>query len=920
MILKSDIFLFLYNKIKAILLSFSDSNTYTKNNHNLKIKAQYISILVTILLTECSTKHNTLMTRTYHNITSKYNIYFNGNESYKKGIKKMNEALKNDYTTLLPIFPFPNAASSSSASSEMERTIKKSYKVIALHSITAKPEFKHGIHTKRQKELYNKKEYNKWIDDAYLLIGKASLMKGDDMSATGAFRYNIKEFPKENTADETQIWLARTLIIKEEYMEAEDILSHESENKELSKKLISLLYATYADYYIHKKRLNDAIPKLEIAAKEARDKRSRLRYTFILGQLYQLTGDMAKATSKYLKVIKMSPPYEMTFNARVNLAGTYETGGSGVENIRKQLYKLLKDSKNKEYLDQVYYALANLDFKEGNIDKALVNYSLSVVKSVSNQRQKAKSYLAMADINYNQKDYLKAQAYYDSAMTNIDETFPDYDKISARAKSLKRLADNLNTVSFEDSVQFVAKMSENERNMFIDQIIAKVKEKEAEEQKEKQEQLLEQQQNMLSANDMEQSSNQNQTDAGGKWYFYNPSSKSFGQTEFQMKWGRRKLEDNWRRSIKKSIALSDDTEESEDNDKQVNAKKKTLSNKSRDYYMVNLPINDSLMDVSNNKIRKSLYSSGIIYKDELSEYKLSAKQFDDLVRRYPTNPIAALALYQLYILNRQMENSSKADEYKSILLSKFPESNYAKLLTNPNFIKELEEKENAVGQLYESAYDDYNAGNFSSSVSKANEGLTNYPNHKLTPKFLFIKALSTGKLTDIETLRKELNALIKSYPKSEEANASKDIIALMDVQHPEVKEAEDQVIAKEIYKPAAENDKHFFAMIVQSKKVDQNQLVFNLINFNLDNYANSNLTVKADNFGTNSQIIVVREFKSKTEAMNYFNAANKNKNIMKDIGSGVVTSFIISEINMATLKQDGSENRYMNFFKDNYGR
>ena len=870
-----------------------------------------------ILSIGCSTKKNTLVTRTYHNITSQYNIYFNGNESYKKGIKKMNTELKNDYTSLLPVFPFPNSSSATSANPDMERTIKKCSKVIVMHSITAKPEFKHGIRTKRQKMLYNKKQYNNWIDDAYLLMGKASLMKGDNMSATGSFRYILKEFPKENTSDETQIWLARTLIIKEEYLEAEEILSNMAEKKKFPKKLVSLLNATYADYYIHKKRLNDAVPKLEIAAEMARDKQSKLRYTFILGQLYQALNQMPNATASYLKVIKMNPPYEMNFNARVNIAGSFESGQAGVENIRNQLYKLLKDTKNKEYQDQIYYALANLDMKEGNTDKAIDNYRLSIDKSVSNQRQKARSYLAIADIKYNQKNYLIAQSLYDSAMTNIDENFPDYNIINARAKSLKRLANNLNTISFEDSVQFVAKMSENERNMFIDQIIAKLKDKEAEEARKKQEELQEQQQNMVTADDMEQKDNTTQS-SDSKWYFYSPSSKSYGQTEFQMKWGKRKLEDNWRRIIKKSNNATDESEEAENNDSKSSVKKKSLSNKTREYYMVNLPINDSLIEVSNNKIRKSLYNSGVIYKDELSEYKLSARQFDDLVRRYPTNPIAAESLYQLYILYRQLENNSKAEEYKFILLSKFPESNYAKLLTNPNFIKELQEKENAVDKLYESAYQDYNSGNFSSSLAKANEGLANYPNHKLTPKFLLVKAISIGKLTTIDSLRKELNIIIKTYPKSEEAVASKDIIALMDVKHPEVKEAEDQVIAKEIYKPALESDKHFYAMVVQSKKADQNQLVFNLINYNLDNYSSANLTVKADNLGTNSQIIVVREFKSKSEAMNYFNAANKNKNILKDVGSGIIATFIISDINFATLKKDGSESRYMKFFKDNY--
>jgi outer membrane protein assembly factor BamD (BamD/ComL family) len=260
-----------------------------------------------------------------------------------------------------------------------------------------------------------------------------------------------------------------------------------------------------------------------------------------------------------------------------------------------------------------------------------------------------------------------------------------------------------------------------------------------------------------------------------------------------------------------------------------------------------------------------------------------------------------------------------AEENKATLLSKFPESVYAKLLLNPNFIKELQDKEAAVGKLYETGYNSYLNGDYNTSLARSEEGISLYPNHKLTPKFYLLRALNKGKLGNDEDLRKELGNIIKDFPKSEEAGASKDIIAMMDVKHPEVKEAEEEVVAKEIYKPVDENEKHFFAMVVASKKANQNQLAFNLINYNLDNYSNSNLTVKADIIGPN-QIVVVREFKSKAEALNYFDAAVKNSTITKDVGAGILATFVISEANLATLMKDGSESKYLKFFKNNYNR
>jgi tetratricopeptide (TPR) repeat protein len=829
----------------------------------------------------------------------------------------MNANLKDDYTQMLPIFPFPNLHNGVTSAADMDKAIKKGTKTIAYHSITAKPDYKKGSMTKSEKEFYNKREYNNWVDDAYLLIGKASLMKGDIVAADEAFRKIIKDFPEEKTFPEAKIYLARTLILKEEYIEAQDILTQLEADQKLPGKFKSFLNATFADFYIHKKLLNEAIPYLEEASKKVHDKQSRLRYTFILGQLYQATGQLSKATEKYLKVISMSPPYEMTFNARINLAGSFESGNQNADEIRKNLYKLLHDSKNKEYQDQIYYALANIDYKEGNIDKAIENYKLSASKSVSNPKQKGKSFLAIADIKYNAKDYLNAQTYYDSAVINLDENFPDFARIDSRSKCLTRLAKNLNTVTFQDSVQFVAKMSESERNMFIDNIIAKLKEKEAEEQRQKQEELLALQNSGNYDNDMNQ--NGNQGEEGAKWYFYNPSSKSFGESDFKLKWGNRKLEDNWRRSNKKSVSAesnSDETAETEDD----NTKKKTLSNKTREFYMQNLPLTDSAMDASHAKIKKALFDAATIFKDELNELQLSADEFNQIIKRYPDDPLVASADYEQYILYRQLNNNSKAEEFKSLLLNKFPESVYAKLLRNPNFLKELTEQENAVGKLYESAYDDFNNGNETSALNKVNKGLSEYPNHKLTPKFLFLKALISGKQMGIDSLHTELNKLVKIYPKTEEAGAARDIIAMMDVKHPEVKEAEEKAIAKEIYKPVDENETHYYVIVVNPKKGNYNQLVFNLINYNLDNYSNITLSTKAEIIGGTNQMVIVRDFKSKNEALNYFDAAQKDESILKDVGSGVLATFIISKTNFDVFKQDGIESRYMKYFKDNYNR
>jgi tetratricopeptide (TPR) repeat protein len=830
----------------------------------------------------------------------------------------MNQSHKDDYTTLLPVFIYPGTEAANSVSGDMDRAIKKASKTIVLHSITAKPDYKKGVINDRQKEFYNKREYNKWIDDAYLLMAKAYLVKGELEYVNNTLRQIIKEYPKENTYTEAQLLLARNLILENEFTESGEILEKLLNDKKFPKSELYMLYAIYGEYYIKRNMPDKAAEKLEIAVQKAPSKQLRCRYTFILGQLYQQTGNLVKATEKYRQVIKMNPPYEMTFNARINMANVYEPGKGNASEIIDKLKKLLADEKNSEYRDQIYYALGNIYLAENDKDKAIENYKLSISSSVNNQQQKAKSYLAIADLKYNDRNYMEAQAYYDSAVINLDEKYPDYEKINNRARNLTSLAKNLQTVTFEDSVRFVAKMSENERNMFIDQIIARVKQQEAEEARRQQELLQEQQNNMMAYSDLQTRNITTDNTSGSTWYFYNLSAKSRGESEFKLKWGNRKLEDNWRRSNKGAIIVQamEETEDTTSAETRAKDKTKGLSNKTREYYLVNLPMTDSALQASDERIINSLFRAASIYKNELHEYQLAANEYAEIVKRYPDNPQSADALFQLYMLYRQMNNESRANEYKNKLIAKFPESMFAKMLSNPNFVKELQEREKQVSELYEKAYNLYNTGNYQSALQLCNEGLTKYEDNNLKTKFLFLNALCRGKIYGNDTLRTDLAYLVRMYPKTEESSSAKDIIAALDMVHPESKIVSEKKIAQAIYKAPNEDEKHFVVFAINNNLNVANQLNFNLINFNLDNFPKINLTVKIESLA-NKQLIVVREFNTAKEAMNYFRIASKSPDVIKDVAPAP-SIFIISETNFVILQKDQSIETYLTFFNENY--
>lgn len=868
-----------------------------------------------IFINGCTNQKNTTVTRAYHNLTSKYNVMFNGKEALKEGRQKIYGSIEDDYTEVLPLFPHSDENAISSSMPDMERAIKKSTKLITLHSITVKPELKREPETEKEKEFLEKNEYNKYVDDTYLIIGKAHFYKHEFQLAIETFKYIIKEFPKEKIRFEAMIWMIRSYSEMREFKEADRFFNILVTDMEFPKEEYSLLLnTTYADFYIKQNMYEKAIPYLEKALDEEKKKQRKIRYNFILAQLHERAGELDEAFGYYTRVIKLNPPYEMTFNALINRASAFRAGNRDAEAMKEDLNKMLKDDKNKEFQDQIYYALGEVEYKLGNIEKAIEYYKLSAQNSISNQKQKATSYVSIADIYYNKADYESAAAYYDSTTAIIDEDFPEYNTIKIRANNLGQLVENLRTVKLQDSLQYLASLTDEERLAIIDKVIAKVKEEER--------LAMEQEREMMMNQQYYQSNNRQQgmgnTD-GGKWYFYNPTSKGMGAMEFKRKWGNRELEDNWRRKSKKivmpSAEMAENLEEGVESD--VKESQKVLSNKSREYYLQEIPLNDSLMQVSHDKIIESLYNAGIIYQNDLEEYQLAIGAFENLIKRYPESIYHSSAYYHLYELYSLEGNDLMASHYRGEIIERYPESVFAKILSNPDFLKEWEAKENYAKNYYEDTYNMYNNGEYSKVIARVNTAYLEFPEHELLPRFEFLEILAEGRAIEKDKFRENLNEYMVKYPETEQAVMAKDIIGYMDEEHPEIKEEVDAAIAEEIFTFSPDTI-HYFGMAINTKEGDVNQLIFNLINFNLDNYSESSLNVNAEMLNGNAQVIVVKEFEDKNTANEYFRQTMKYKDLSKDIGTDEYNSFLITPGNLKVLMEEDALNQYIKFFEQHY--
>lgn len=866
------------------------------------------------LLSDCSNQKNTFMSRAWHNVNARYNVFHNGREYYKKGVESIRKNYQEDYTHILPIFPFSDKDAVSSAMSSMDNTIQKSAKLIKKHSITTKI----GIKKSRRQsdpEFYNKPEYNNWVDDAWLMMGKAYFFRHEFFTAIEKLKHVEETYLDNEIIYEAKLWITRSYNEMEDFEKAEKYLIALTEDDKTPKKILGEVYLTYADYYMKQDKYTQAIPMLEKAIPKIqgrRKKNRKARYKFILAQLYRETGNGEKAMTLFQEVINMNPRYEMTFNAKINRALSY-SGEGGTQNIIKQLNKMLRDDKNIEYQDQIYYALASIAYKNGNTSDAIDLYKKSVQTSMYNSTQKAMSCLALAEIYFDMPMYQESAAYYDSTMTYLDPGYENYDKLAKKTANLLDLVENLNIVHRQDSLQRVAKMPKAKRMSIIKGIINEIIEEERRQRE------LEQMRRMsiMDSQDYSQQRNQNNS---GKWYFYNPTSLSIGMSEFTKRWGRRKLEDNWRRR-NKAVVMNDMTGDDTQNADSLK-KSGQYTKKDVEYYLQDLPLTDSLMVASHEKIAEALFNVGDIYMSKLKDYDEATAAFEDLLKRYPDNIFLLETYYSLYKINKERHNASLSNYYKTAIIKEFPNSIHAKIFANPNYLKELEAQKKQVEDLYNKALEAYNNENYGSILFYCNNANRDFPENHLKAKFEFLRSMSVGALSkDTTKLVAALEGYIADFPEGETTQEAKTILKIItgstDEEINAISTTDEEKKEEEIYNFEAETA-HYYITAIKNKDIDLNRLKFNIVNFNIDNFQLLDFTTSVVELNKNTPVITVKRFNNKISAETYLSTLEKDDKVYENIDKKDYIHFIISADNFKTFFDNKDISRYLRFYRKHY--
>lgn len=825
----------------------------------------------------------------------------------------LEKSYQNDFSDLLPVFIYHDANQVSSITLDMDRAISKAMKVISDHSITTKPEYNEEKElSEKERAFYSQNEYNKWVDDAYLLMGKSHFHKHEFEQASQTFQFIIGNFDESNNTIESRIWLARLAIHSNRQKEASEILTSLEKETELSKGNKYRLFSTIAELAILNNDYEKAIINLKKSIVLGRSKYYKQRYTYLIAQLYQKLNRPANATEYYKKVIKLNPPYEMTFSARVNLALSFDSGTGSRREIEKQLEKMLRDDKNIDFQDQIYYAWGNIYFKSGNTDKAIEYYKKSASTSKDNTSQIVRTYLTIADIYYDKPEYIPAQSYYDSAVRKMDESYPDYQQIFNKSTSLTRLVQNIQTVELEDSVLVLASLPSVQLNTVIDNIIA------AEKEKEETARQIENQRNVELAESRQQQF-MLQNNSGNSWYFYNPTAVSLGRDDFKKRWGNRKLEDNWRRLNKSTSSVESDFASGTENissEEVTEGNAAVFSNKySREYYLKDIPFTEEAKANSVNRIEKALFSIGEIYFNDLNDYTKAEVACKDYISRFPSGQNVIEVYYRLYTIGKNSENNSLMTAYQQKIINEFPESNYAKVLTDPDYYKKIEDDNKKVSDLYEQVYKVFNEGNYSNSASLARKAMADNPNHELFQKFDYIATVSEGLGKDSLLFVEDLKELKKRYPQAE-FNANIDLIInyLSETQpsliiKSEIKEAESYYTLKK--------ESPHFAVISIKQGANSNQMMFNIISFNIEKFEDADLKVLRTNLA-NKLVFAVTTFAHAEAALDYLNQINNYTDLWRDVEKIDSELFIISQDNYDKLKQQEQIDKYLLFYRANY--
>ena len=907
--------------------------------------------IITMVIVGCSTKNNTAQSRWWQAFNTRYNVYFNGAQAYIDGSLEKEKGNKDNFTELIPLYTVGNKNSRDLGKSNFNRAIEKAEKAIAKHSIKKRPEWtKNRRKTDKDIEWLSRREYNPFLWKAWMLMGRSQFHQGAFEEAAATFAYMSRMYKGQPAIyGKARAWLAKCYIEQGWLYDAEDVIRN-MQRDSMDWRAVKEWDYTYADYYLHTGELAKAVLYLQKVIKHEMRQKQKARELYLLGQVYAALGKRQDAYEAFQRVIRTNPPYELEFNARIAQTEVMAEGQS--KQMISKLRHMAASDNNKEYLDQVYYAMGNIHLANKDTLAAINAYELGRKKATRSGIEKGVLLLHLGDLYWAKERFGNAKKCYDEALGLLDRDRKDYEQLSDRSKILDELAPYTDAVQLQDSLQQLAKCSEKERNAAIDRVITALKKKEKEERN-----ALDLQNNNAQQQGMDGNFGRNNTSnniqrvnsnhqQGSTWYFYNPTAVQQGKVTFQQLWGKRENIDNWQRmnqTVVRNIGNTNNpyemTDAQRDSIYKAEAKRDSLEQTrdslkndphKREYYLAQIPFTAEQLAASNKILEDGLHHSGVIFKDRLNNLRLAERALRRVSDNYPDYEAMDDVYYHLYLLYMRKNEPEIAETYLTKLSRQYPKSKWTTLLTDPYYKQNLRFGVQIEDSLYASTYDAFKQGRYNEVASNAQISERRFPMGANRDKFLFIGGLSKLNTGDANGCLTDMKEVVKKYPNSRISEMAGMIVNGVQAGK-KLRSGKFDLNAVWSYRASILSDSDSirqaklspernidfkFLLIYNPDSLKENKLLFELARFNFTNFLVRNFEIQIEDLSGLHQMMV-SGFRSYDEAYQYARQLFAAKDLVMQM-SKTTKAVIISDKNLKLIGTTYSYKDYEAFYKKNF--
>ncbi len=958
----------------------------------------------------------------YHNLTAKYNGYFNANEIMKETYKELEFSHQDNFNQLLPVYPEVSESTAKSLEGELDLAIEKVTTVATIH------------------------EVSDYVDDCYVLMGEAQFLKQDYESAEETFEFfqeafnpndpssrnykkkkkssaekrkekekereetrkkkeeererKMKEREEEQKAKERQrkkekeererqrkeesreerikriraerekniekggirqqqvkdssdvnkspvvnqptkvntpppepkvvtvaeepqkiekreekveventayhegmLWLARTYIEREQYSSAEFLLRRMWNDPTVKEDVKKEIPAAQAHLSIRLEKYDDARGYLATAVETSDKKKNRARYAYILAQLYEMDGNYQAASEAYEQAKKLGSAYEMELNAELNkVKNNILSGQSSINQAEDRLLGMRKEDKNEEFRDRITYVLAEMAIATGDEEK-IKKYLSEALRYSNNNQLSADCYFILAEMDYQDEDYISAKLYYDSTIAVMEKNDPRYNNAEKLARNLEEIAKNLEIIELQDSLLRIGELPQEELMAYAKKVLE-------EQQSAPQNEVANQKKSIQT---VKVSKARNLLESS--FFAYDNNKVRKGKAAFEEKWGDLVLQDNWRRSASLRITSSDDEEEEIVEEESA----PEVDEEALNQIIASLPTDEISRQKAKGNIKNALFNLGVLYREKLENFENAIETHEELLQRFPGSEKEIETYYYLYLSYLDTGNTAGANKYKNLLIEKYPESKFTLAISDPSFIAAMQEEKMALPKFYDNTFAQFNAGNYEKVREMISEAEQRFGNdHQLRAKFGLLSAMTTGHLEGEDAYIKSLQDVVTRYPNTPEQTRAREIMRFLKGDG----DAFESVGIDEVDDIfSEENEKlHYIAVVVFNAEEE----AFERTKISVSEYNKKNHRLKrlqlADiglNKTENSKIILVRKFKGKEEAMKYYNDVVKNRDdfVTQDVTYEI---YPVTQRNYRKIIDQKGINKYRIWFEARY--